>query len=169
MRKVMNTIVGRFYGFLTNYIYVRRSGIRPPVTVSLLDPKKRDVSTSYLLSKRQTPDSLTMPGYLHDISRAELSLIVPSLHFGNHDLIDCSTYTLQISVEFSNRTINIQAAPVRYDTLDEPQSQCKYIIGARITQMADSERNRLVQYIQQVTRSKSEASKTSFAHDAESF
>jgi hypothetical protein len=143
MLKVKDSIGGRLHRLLANHIYVRRSGVRLPVTVSLLDSKTGDVSAQYPLFKGAATDSLAMSGYMQDVSRTDLSLIVPSVHFGNHYLIDCSNYTLRIMVELPNGAINIQAAPVRFNKLDES----RYFIGARIMKMTDADQRRLVQYI----------------------
>lgn len=143
MLKVKDSIAGRLSRLLSNHIYVRRSSARLPVTVSLVDSKTGDVSAQYPRFKGQTADSLAMSGYMHDISRTGLSLIVPSFHFGNHYLIDCSNYTLRIMVELPNGVVNVQAAPVRFNKLDESS----YFIGARIMKMTDADHRRLVQYI----------------------
>lgn len=143
MRRVKDSIAGRLYSLLADHIYVRQSRMRLPVTVSLLDSKTGDVSAQYPLFKGQVSDSLAMSGYLHDISKSDLSLIVPSVHFGNHYLIDCSNYTLRIMVELPNGAVNIQAAPVRFNKLDDS----RYFIGARIMKMTDADQRRLVQYI----------------------
>lgn len=143
MLKIKDSIAGRFYSLLAKHVYIRRSNTRLPVTVSLLDAKTGKSSAQYPLFKGQMPDSLALSGYLHDLSKTDLSLIVPSVHFGNHYLIDCSNYTLRITVELPNGAINIQAAPVRFNKLDER----RYFIGARIMKMTDADHRRLVQYI----------------------
>jgi hypothetical protein len=157
--EVMSSIVRRFHNFLINRFHARRSGIRLPLTVSLLDSKSRDVCAQY---------SPAMSGYLHDISRTGLSLVVPPVHFGNRYPIG-SAYTLRIRVELPSGPINIQATPVRFDWVEEGQGERKRLIGARVTHMTGADRRTLVQHIQQVKKSKAVASKTSFAHDTRSF
>jgi hypothetical protein len=93
-----------------------------------------------------------MSGYLRDISKTGLSLVVPSLRFGNRFLVS-GHYPLRVMVELPNGTVDIQVAPVRYDKLHE-KSDRKYLIGARIMQMTDSDRRHLSQYIQEVKKSK---------------
>lgn len=152
-----NSIVSRLYGFVANHIQGRRSGTRLPLNVSLLEPAKTRAA-----SAQHSP---AVSGYLHDISKTGLSLVVPSVRFGNHYLIDCSDYILQIMVELPNEAVNIQATPVRFDKLDESQ----YFIGARIIQMTDLDRRRIVKYIKQAKKRRVAASETRFAHDAKSF
>lgn len=144
MLKVKDPIARRLYGLLANHIYVRRSSsARLPVTVSLVDSKTGESSSQYPLFKGQAAEQHAMSGYMHDISRTGLSLIVPSFHFGNHYLIDCSNYTLRITVELPNGAVNVQAAPVRFNKLDES----RYFIGARFMKMTDADHRRLTQYI----------------------
>jgi hypothetical protein len=143
MLKVRDSIAGRFHKLLANHIYVRRSSARLPVTVSLVDSKTGESGAQYPLFKGQTAEQLAMSGYMHDISRTGLSLIVPSFHFGNHYLIDCSNYTLRIMLELPNGVVNVQAAPVRFNKLDES----RYFIGARFMKMTDADHRRLIQYI----------------------
>ncbi|HEY0320641.1 MAG TPA: PilZ domain-containing protein [Pyrinomonadaceae bacterium] len=122
-------------GRSTNNNRVRGSSKRLPVNVSLLDPK----------TKATVKASTVMPGFLRDISKKGLSLIMPFVYFGDPFLM-CSGYLLLITIEFPNRTVHIQAAPVRYN-IDESQEEQKYLIGARIVQITKSDRRYIDQYI----------------------
>ena len=157
--EVMNSIVRRLYDSLVNRIHVRQSGMGLPLTVSLLDSETGTPGAQHVPA---------MPGYLRDISKTGLSIVVPPVHSGNRYPIG-SRYTLRIIIEHPNGAINIKATPVRYDWLDESQSERRHLIGARISQLTRSDRRTLVQYIQQVKKREEVGSKTSFAHDAKSF
>jgi hypothetical protein len=154
--EVMNSMIRRLYDVMVNRVRVRRSGMRLPLTISLLDAKTKAISTQF---------SPAMSGYLNDISRTGLSLVIPSVRFGNRYPIG-SGYVLRIIVKLPKRAVNIQATPVRYDRLDESQGEYSYLIGARILQMSKTDRRYLVQYIQKMRKSGAEESNTSFAHDA---
>lgn len=154
MLKLMSSIVGRTRKLLGTYIHARRQDVRLPLSVSLLDAKTMTVSEPY---------SPAMTGYLRDISKTGLSLIVPSIRFGNHFLLSGHD-PLRVILELPNGTINIQVAPVRYDRLYEEQGERQYLIGARIMEITTSDREHLTRYIQQVKKSK-EAS-FGFARDA---
>ena len=152
MLKLMSSIVGRAYKLLGTYIHARRHDMRLPLSVSLLDEKT--ISDPY---------SPAMPGYLRDISKTGISLIVPSIRFGDRFLLSGHD-PLRVRVELPSGAVNIQVAPVRYDRLYEEQSERRYLIGARIMEMTASDREHLTRYIQQVK--KSEAASFSFARDA---
>lgn len=144
MVKMMNSIVGRVCSFFDNHIHARRYDMRLPISVTLLDSRR--------VAKR-IPSPSDMTGYLRDISRTGLSLVVPSLRFGNHCLVT-GHYPLHVMVELPNGVVDIQVAPVRYDRLPEKQSDREYLIGARIMQMTDSDRKHLMQYLQDTKKSK---------------
>jgi hypothetical protein len=156
MVKLKNSIVRRAYKFLGRYFHARRYEMSLPLSVSLLDQKRTALSV---------PPSLEMSGHLRDISKTGLSLILPSMRFGNSFLIT-GHYPLRVIVELPNRVVNIQVVPVRYDKLKEEQSERKYLIGARIMQMTETDREHLTDYIQQMR--KSGTGSLSFARDAKS-
>lgn len=129
--------------------------MRLPLSVSLLDSKTKAASLPY---------SPAMSGYLRDISKTGLALVVPSIRFGNCFLLSGHD-PLRVIVELPNRALNIQVEPVRYYRFEEEeQNDRRYLIGARIMEMTDSDREHLAQYIQQTRKSK--AASFSFARDA---
>lgn len=156
MVRLVKAVVVHARKLLGTHAHSTRHDMRLPLYVSLLDPKK---------TSARMPSSTTMSGYLRDISRTGLSLVVPSLTFGNHCLISCH-YPLRVTVQLPNGVANIQVAPVRYDRLKEEELERRYLIGARITQITDPDRKNLIQYIQQLKDGR--AATFSFVRDAES-
>lgn len=156
MVRLMNAIVSRARKFIGTYVHAPRHNMRLPLYVSLIDSKKS--------STKMSPSS-TMSGYLRDISKTGLSLVVPSLRFGNHCLIS-GHYLLRVAVQLPGGIANIQVNPVRYDRLKEENLARSYVIGARITQIDEPDREHLIQYIQQVKEG--QAASFSFVRDAES-
>ena len=100
---------------------------------------------------------------MRDISKTGLSLVVPSLRIGNRFLVSGHD-PLCVMVELPDGIVNIQVAPVRYDKLHEKLSDRRYLIGARIVRMTESDRRHLTQYLQEVKKSK--AISLSFAREA---
>ena len=145
--------MGHVYSFLSNHVHARRYDMRLPLNVSLLDSRRIAIRAH----------NSSMSGYLRDISKTGLSLVVPSLRFGNSFLVS-GHYPLRVMVELPNGVVNIHVAPVRYDKLHEKQSDRRYLIGARIMKMTDSDRRNLSQYIQEAKKSK--ALSFSFAREA---
>jgi hypothetical protein len=152
--KLVNSIVGRAGELLGTYIHARRHEARLPLSVSLLEPKTPTFNSAY---------SPAMAGHLRDISRTGLSLVVPSIRFGNRFLLSGHD-PLRVKVELPSGAVNIQVVPVRYDKLEGEPVERQYLIGARIMQMDDSDREQLVEYIQQLKKRK--AASLSFSRDA---
>lgn len=154
MVKLMSSIAGRAYKLLGTYVHARRHNVRLPLSVSLLDGRTMTVSDPY---------APAMAGYLRDISKTGISLVVPSIRFGDRFLLSGHD-PLRVRVELPGGAVNIQVSPVRYDRLEEEQSERRYLIGARITEMTASDREHLTRYIQQLKKSK--AASFAFARDA---
>jgi hypothetical protein len=152
----MSSIVGRTYEFFDNHVYTRRHDLSLPLTVSILYLKTPTVSV---------PCSPAMPGYLRDISRTGVSIVVPTIRFGNCSLVS-GNYPLGITIELPNGAINIQVAPVRYDRLGGELGRSRYLIGARIMQISDSDRQHLTRHLEQFRKRKSKS--FSFAREANS-
>jgi hypothetical protein len=136
--KLFSSIVVRAFGLLGGYSYAQRHGLRLPVNVSLLHVKSAAVSV---------PCSPAVAGYLLNISRTGLALVVPSLRFGNRFLVS-EHPPLGVWIELPGGSVNIQMTPVRYDRLNGAQADCGYVIGGRIVRMADADRERLARHIQ---------------------
>lgn len=156
MVRLLNAIVGRAKRFLGDHVHAPRHYMRLPLFVSLIESKKPSGNGS---------TSSIMSGYLRDISKTGLSLVVPSLRFGNHCLIG-GNYPLRVTVQLPNGVANIQVTPVRYDRLKEENLARSYVIGARITEIKEPDRKHLIQYIQQIKEG--QATSFSFVRDAES-
>jgi hypothetical protein len=152
----MSTIVGRTHEFIDNHVYTRRYDMRLPVTVSILYLKTATVSV---------PCSPSLAGYLRDISRTGVSLVVPSIRFGNCSLVS-GNYPLGVTIELPDGPASMQVAPVRYDRLSAEQDKSRYLIGARIMQITASDRKRLLQYIERFKKSR--ALSLTFAREANS-
>jgi hypothetical protein len=144
MRKLPNSIMSRVYSFLSNNVHARRYEMRLPLRVSLLDSRRN--------AQRMNASS-AMTGYLRDISKTGLSLLVPSLRFGDNFLVS-GHYPLHVLVELPTGVVNIHIKPVRYDKVYEKQTDRKYLIGARIMKMTESDRLHLSQYMLEIRKSK---------------
>ncbi len=129
-----------------------------PLTISLQESKTQSGRLNF-------PQSIA--GYTRNISDTGLSLILPSVHFGNRYLMD-GDLALRVQIELPGETINCQVAPVRYEMLDENQSEWGYLVGLRITNITEQERKRLAEYLRHAKRSQSVAPKTKLAQNAQS-
>lgn len=93
-------------------------------------------------SQAQMPRLLE--GYTRNLSETGLAIVVPSLHFGGRYLNVVGS-PLYIQLELPAGSVRMRARPVRAERLDDGEEG--YLIGARITEMNDSEWVKLVQYV----------------------
>jgi hypothetical protein len=75
-----------------------------------------------------------------------LALIVSAIRIGEYHLMG-ENRSLDVKLELPNGQIEMQVAPVRYETLDEHPSETGYLIGAKITEIPDEDRATLAVYI----------------------
>jgi PilZ domain len=88
-------------------------------------------------------------GHTRDISANGLALLVPHAHLnGRHLAADgCS---LDVRLDLGNdATIQMLVVPERYEHLDEGESGCAYLIGAKIVKIDEADQNRYLSYIRQ--------------------
>lgn len=153
-----SSILRRAHGFLTRCLHARRYSASLPLSVSLLEQQKKK-------SPPVSPGQVEMTGQLRDISRTDLSLILPSMRFGNRFLM-MEDYLLRVAIELPNGPVYVDVAPVCYDRLDEEEIESRYVIGARIVQMMEADRERLMAHI--LRKEKERPERLSFARDAKS-
>jgi hypothetical protein len=149
------SIVHPLWMSLMSRLRIRRNGMQLPVNLSISEATVRGERAQ-----------LTTPGYLNDISKTGLSVIIPAVRFGDRYPVG-DNYTLRIKVQLPNKLISIGAIPIRYNRLEESRDEGRYLIGARIAEIDASDRKHLVRYIKQVKKRNSRISQTAFAHDVE--
>jgi hypothetical protein len=152
---VARSIIHHLRASLASRMRVRRSGMQLPLTLSI---SETDV--------RGERSALTTSGYLNDISKTGLSIIIPAVRFGDRYPVG-EDYRLSIKIQLPGKLIQIGATPVSYNKLEVAGEENRYLIGARIAEMGASDRRHLVRYIKQVKRRKTVVSHTTFAHDVE--
>jgi hypothetical protein len=142
MPELVRSIIGRFCELVGSHNHATRHDVRLPLTIYMQDTKAHRASRS---------TGLTLSGHTRNISATGLSLVVPSVHFGNRYLMD-GNLTLRIRIELPGGAVSFEGAPVRYEMLDENQVEWGYLVGMRITEMADAERKRLTEYLRHASR-----------------
>ena len=89
---------------------------------------------------------IRLEGFTRDLSETGLALIVPSLRVGDRYLIDEDCTLHVVLLDLPTGQVEIYANPVRYERLAEPETG--HLIGVQITQITDSDRARLVEFLQ---------------------
>ena len=158
MPELVRSIIGRVCEIIGHHQHAQRHDLRLPLTISLQESKTQS-------GRLNRPP--TISGYTRNISNTGLSLVLPSVHFGNRYLMD-GGLTLRIQIELPGEVINCQVAPVRYEMPDENQSEWGYLVGLRITNITEHERKRLTEYLRQAKkRGQPVVHKTNLAQNAQ--
>jgi hypothetical protein len=110
-----------------------RYKVRWPVRISLLHTKVQ-VNGAH----RSLP---SVEGYTRDVSASGLALIVTAIRINDRYLTG-EGQRLEVVLEHPTGNITMQVAPVRYEQLDESETEKGYLIGVRIITMTDEERAR---------------------------
>jgi hypothetical protein len=90
--------------------------------------------------------TLRLVGRTRNISETGLAFIVPTLRIGD-DFARAIGSPLLITLYLPSGHVEIRATPVRYEPLSTSSSERGYLIGVRITEMADAEWVRMVEYV----------------------
>jgi PilZ domain len=158
MPELVRSIIGRLSKLIGSHHHARRHDVRLPLTIYLNHSGVKGARVS---------GPLSISGYTHNISDTGLSLVVSSMHCGNRYLMD-GELSLRIQLELPDGAISFSVAPECYDRLGENPSEWGYLVGMRIIELGDMERNRLTQYLRQGHPYEPGRPKASLAPDAPS-
>ena len=87
-----------------------------------------------------------MEGHTLDLNQTGLSLIVPAIRLGEHHLVG-ENRALSVKLELPAGPVEMQVAPVRYETLEEHKSETGYLIGVKIVKMSEEDRAKFREYV----------------------
>lgn len=88
----------------------------------------------------------TMQGHTSDVSPNGLSLIIPKITLGEHHLVG-ENRPLNVKLELPVGPVEMQVIPIRYESLDEHETETGYLIGVRIVGMPDGDRAKFADYV----------------------
>lgn len=87
-----------------------------------------------------------MEGHTLDVSPHGLSLIIPKITLGEHHLVG-ENRSLNVKLELPEGPVEMQVMPIRYESLEEHETESGYLIGARIVGMTDGDRAKFADYV----------------------
>ena len=136
MPELTRSIAARLRKYISNRRRAVRLRHRLPFSLSLVDDR--------LAKGSRQPRSID--GYTLDISASGLALIVTVIRIGDQYLAG-ENRRLQIKLELGDGPVTIQGTSVRYEQLDENESERGYLIGVTITTMSEPDRARYDEFI----------------------
>ena len=87
-----------------------------------------------------------MDGHTLDISASGLALIVPAITLGEHHLVG-ENRTLNVNLQLPVGPIDLKVIPVRYESLEEHETETGYLIGVKIIESSDGDRGKFAEYV----------------------
>jgi PilZ domain-containing protein len=137
MSELPRRIVSHLRRFIGNRRRFKRVRARLNFTLSLSDPRLKTNGS------RRLP---TLNGHTFDVSTSGLALIVPAIRIAEHYLAGAER-KLFLKLELPTGPVEMKLATVRYESLDESNEETGYLIGARIVEMADADRETFNTYV----------------------
>ena len=116
-----------------------RKKARLPITVSL----EIQSPTGKLNAPQQ---KLNVAGLTEDLSRDDVNFVLPFIRLGEHYLAGAEQ-KLILEIELPERALRIKATARCYEMMQQRDSVNQYLIGAKITEMNDAEREYLENFI----------------------
>ena len=137
MPELVRSMVTRLRGYFADRRAATRRPLRLPCVVRLHDPR-RDAAATH-----PTPH---LDGHTRDLSLTGLALVVPAIRIGERYLTDAP---LRVLVQHPTGPLELTAQPVRYEQLPSDADERGYLLGLRITEMADADRARFEAHLRQ--------------------
>lgn len=87
-----------------------------------------------------------MNGHTLDLSSNGLAIIVPRITLGEHHLVG-ENRGLNLKIQLPDGSVEILGTPIRYERLEDDQSETGYLIAVKILRMSDDDRARYSAYV----------------------
>lgn len=137
MSELPRRFVSRLRRFFANRRRNKRARARLTFSLSLVDP--RTSSNGF----RRLP---TIDGHTLDLSPSGMGLVVQAIRIGEHYLVG-DERRLHLKLDLPSGPVELNVAPVRYESLEEDPQEGGYLIGVRITDMSEADRTRFSEYV----------------------
>ncbi|HEV2828038.1 MAG TPA: hypothetical protein VGW76_10590 [Pyrinomonadaceae bacterium] len=137
MAEFTRAIVARARQYVGDRRRSRRLSVRLPFSLSLISASK---------SLNGTRRVSSMDGHTLDVSTHSLGLIVPKITLDEHHLVG-ENRNFNVKLELPDGPLEMLAAPIRYERLEEHRGETGYLIAVKIVAMSDSDRTRFAEYI----------------------
>jgi hypothetical protein len=138
--ELARSLVSRLRRYVGDRRRSTRRRVRLPFSIVVAGPAKN------VDGSRQTR---SLQGHTLDISPGGMSLIVPAIRIGEYHLVG-ENRGFALKLELPAGVIEMKVAPVRYESLEDHKTETGFLIGVKIVDMADTERERFAQYVSEL-------------------
>ena len=140
MSEYLRSIVTRLRARVADRRSAPRLALRLPCTIFIHHPKHDGAPAG-----RREP---RLEAFTRDLSRTGIGLVAPAVRVGERYLTDSP---LRLVLEHPTGPLELTAASVRYEQLDETGGERGYLFGLRITSMSDADRARYERHLEQLS------------------
>jgi hypothetical protein len=137
MAEFARTIVSRLRKFIGDRRRAKRQQVRLNFSISIASPAKSLTGSRRIVS---------MDGHTLDLSANGMALIVPAITLDEHHLVG-ENRNLKVQLELPSGSVEMQVRPVRYERLEEHQSEMGYVIAVKIVGMSDNDRTSYSEFV----------------------
>jgi c-di-GMP-binding flagellar brake protein YcgR len=137
MSELARSLVSHLRRFVGDRRRGKRQQARLAFTLSLAGPATK------LNGSRQ---GAVLKGHTLNVSINGIALIVPSILLAEHHLIG-ENRKLNVKLELAQGTVEMKVVPIRYESLEEHETETGYLIGAKIVEMSEVDRERFTQFV----------------------
>jgi hypothetical protein len=142
MPELARRIASRLRQFVGERRRARRHGARLELTVS------RSISS---VEANGSHRQASLQGHTTDISATGLALILPAIRIGEYYLTG-EDKRLLVKLELPDGPVEMQVTPVRYESLDERETERGYVIGVRIIQITPEHQALYLHYLAKILK-----------------
>ena len=137
MAELARSIVSRLRAYLGDRRHQKRQKVSLGFSLSMSSPAR---------SLNGTRRVSTMQGHTMDVTDKGLSLIVPKITLGEHHLVG-ENRSLNVKLELPEAPVEMQVLPIRYESLEDHETESGYLIGVRIVGMPDGDREKFIEFV----------------------
>src|SRR5262249_2341145 len=144
MPELARRIASRLRQFVGERRRARRAVVELPVTVSLVD---------FHGGTNGFRGQTSLKGHTFDMSASGVGLIVSAIRIGEYYLTG-EDRKLWLKIELPDNPVELQVAPVRYESLDEHAGERGFLLGVRIVSITEADQANYIQPIANVLKGK---------------
>jgi hypothetical protein len=128
MPELFRSLASRLREYVGDRRRTERHRVRLDASISLVQ-KTRKVNGG---------PAAALAGHTRDLSPDGLAIVVPAIHIDGHHLVG-EGRALLIDLHLPDKRLSLKVTPVRYERLDEDETDSGYLIGLRITDMTEGD------------------------------
>ncbi len=136
MAEFTRAIVSRFRQYVGERRRAKRYSVSLGFSISVPDRAK---------SSNGARRTRVMEGHTLDLSASGLALIVPAITLGEHHIVG-ENRSLNLKLQLPSGPIDLKVTPVRYESLEEHETETGYLIGVKILEISDEDRAKFAEY-----------------------